>query len=219
MISAILPASVAAAEAVGELPGAALLPEEEAALSDKVVEKRRRDFTLARTCARRALGELGVAPVPILPGPQRQPLWPAGIVGSITHCPGYCAAAVARRAQLAAIGIDAEVHEALPDGVLGLVSLAEERAWLDGLSGDGVHWDRVLFSAKESVYKAWFPLTERWLGFEEALVTVDPTSATFHARLLVAGPTVDGRAVSGFDGRLLVRDGLVLTAVTLPAEG
>ena len=215
MISAILPASVAAAEAVGDQPGGELLPEEEATLGG-AVEKRRRDFALGRACARRALAELGLEATPILPGAQRQPLWPPGIVGSITHCPGYCAAAVARRARLASIGIDAEVHEALPDGVLGMIALAEERAWLDAAPRGGVRWDRVLFSAKESVYKAWFPLTGRWLGFEDALVTIDPGLATFHARLLVAGPTVEGRAVSAFDGRLLVRDGLVLTAVTLP---
>ena len=51
-----------------------------------------------------------------------------------------------------------------------------------------VHWDRLLFSAKESVYKAWFPLARRWLGFEDAVVMIDPSAGTFQARLLVVGP-------------------------------
>jgi 4'-phosphopantetheinyl transferase EntD len=78
-----------------------------------------------------------------------------------------------------------------------------------------VHWDRLLFSAKESVYKAWFPLTRRWLNFTEAAVTPHP-DGTFTARLLVPGPVVDGHPVDGFDGRWLTRDGLVLTAIVLP---
>jgi 4'-phosphopantetheinyl transferase EntD len=80
-----------------------------------------------------------------------------------------------------------------------------------------VHWDRLLFSAKESVYKAWFPLAKRWLGFEDAVVTLDPSAETFAARLLVSGPLLGGRRLTGFSGRWLIRDGLVLTAIALPA--
>ena len=59
-----------------------------------------------------------------------------------------------------------------------------------------VHWDRVLFSAKESIYKAWFPLTGRWLGFEEASLSIDPAAGTFAARLHVT-------AESEFHGRFV----------------
>jgi 4'-phosphopantetheinyl transferase EntD len=72
------------------------------------------------------------------------------------------------------------------------------------------HWDRLLFSAKESVYKAWFPLTGRWLGFEDAHLTIDPAAATFTASLLVEDAPLRFLA-----GRYLVRDEWVLTAVTL----
>jgi 4'-phosphopantetheinyl transferase EntD len=81
----------------------------------------------------------------------------------------------------------------------------------------GVHWDRLLFSAKESVYKAWFPLAKRWLGFEDAVVTLDTSTETFTARLLVSGALIGGRGLTGFSGRWLIRDGLVLTAIALPA--
>lgn len=85
-----------------------------------------------------------------------------------------------------------------------------------------VHWDRLLFSAKESVYKAWFPLTRQWLDFSEA--DIDLTAAagpgadpqgTFRARLLVPGPLVGGRRLGHFEGRWTVRRGLVATAVTV----
>jgi 4'-phosphopantetheinyl transferase EntD len=172
VIASLVPAGVAVADARGPLPGEALLPEEEALVA-RAVQKRRAEFTTVRTCARIALAELGVPAAPLLSGPKREPLWPAGIVGSLTHCDGYRAAAVARADTLASIGIDAEPHAALPDGILPRVSLPAEQAHLRTLPA-GVHWDRLLFSAKESVYKTWFPLARRWLGFEEAAVEFRP---------------------------------------------
>src|SRR6185369_16867773 len=122
----ILPPEVAAAEAYEDRLDDVLFPEEEAVVS-QAVERRRREFVTGRACARRALAALGVPPAPLLPGPRREPLWPAGVVGSITHCEGYRACAVARDTAIASIGIDAEPNAPLPDGVLRLVSLPEER--------------------------------------------------------------------------------------------
>jgi 4'-phosphopantetheinyl transferase EntD len=214
VIEELLPPPVAAVEAFEDLPGAELFPEEQAVIG-RAVEKRRREFTTARACARAALARLGQPPVAILPGERGAPGWPPGIVGSITHCAGYRAAAVAPAAAVLAIGLDAEPDGPLPDGVLGAVSLPAERDRLAGLarSAPGPNWDRMLFCAKETVYKAWFPLTGRWLGFEEADVTLDPAAGTFTARLLVAGPEVDGRELTAFEGRWLARRGLIVTAI------
>jgi 4'-phosphopantetheinyl transferase EntD len=74
----------------------------------------------------------------------------------------------------------------------------------------------MLFCAKESVYKAWFPLTRRWLNFEDACVDIDPVGQRFTARLLVEGPVVNGAVLTGFEGRWLVRDGLMATAIVIP---
>ena len=207
MIEDVLPAQVVSADVLGDDPDARLLPEEEPDVA-KAVAKRVREYTIARTCARRALGKLGFPEVAILRGEKRQPLWPDGIVGSITHTRGYCAAAVARDSEVLTVGIDAEQHDVLPDGVLKVVSLPEERETLPTVPG--THWDRILFSAKESVYKAWFPLTERWLGFSDARLTFDPAAGTFHAEILAEHPTI-----KSFDGRFLVRDGLVVTTIAV----
>ena len=94
MIEKILPAGVASAEVFADLPDAVLFPQEASALAT-AVEKRRREFATGRACARRALDDLGIAPSAILPGERGAPQWPPGIVGSITHCAGYRAAAVA----------------------------------------------------------------------------------------------------------------------------
>jgi 4'-phosphopantetheinyl transferase EntD len=214
MLKDLLPAEVVSVAVRGDDPSACLLPEE-AAQFGWAVESRLREFTTARTCARQALRNLGFPSTPILRGLKREPIWPPGVVGSITHCRGYRAAAVARQLDMLTVGVDAEVHEELPDGVLEQVAGDQERAWLGEAPG-AIHWDRLLFCAKESVYKAWFPLTGRWLGFEDAVVTFNPVEGTFHARLLVTPPRVDGCHLRGFSGRFLVREGLVLTAIALP---
>jgi len=218
VIEEILPSSVAAAEEFGDRPEAVLFPEEEAVVA-RAVERRRRSFATARACARQALAELGVPPSPILPGPKGAPQWPAGIAGSITHCNGYRACAVAWTHEVAALGIDAEPDEALPRGVLRRIARPGETRRLSDLAAvdSTVCWERLLFCAKESVYKAWFPLTGRWLGFGDAAVTIDPRAGTFGAQLLVPGPVVGGARLAGFAGRWLARGGLVATAVAVSA--
>lgn len=217
MIGALLPAGALAVEAFADVPDETPYPGE-GDLVERAVAGRRQEFVTARRCAREALARLGYAPAPIRPGPRREPVWPDGVVGSITHCAGYRAAAVAPAGTLAGLGIDAEPHEPLPDGVAGVVTVAGEPERLAALraADPGTHWDRLLFSAKESVYKAWYPLTGRWLGFEEAELTFDP-DGRFTARILVDGARADGGPpLEILDGRWRVAGGLLLTAVTVP---
>lgn len=218
MIESILPPSVAVHETRGDLATDLTAAEQEAV--GNAVEKRRLEFTTGRACARRALAQLGVAADGVPAGPRGEPLWPPGTVGAITHCAGYRAAAVAQTSELASIGIDAEPNAPLPDGLLPDVASPSEIAALYGLAArePAVHWDRLLFSAKESVYKAWFPLTGRWLGFEDAELTIDPHAKTFQARLLVPATTAAGEPLTGFSGRWLCDGGLVLTAIARPRE-
>jgi len=175
VIEELLPDEVVAVEVHGDDGSEpAPLHREEAEAVAQAVHKRRREFALVRACARRAMEKLGVPPQPLLPGERGAPGWPPGLAGSMTHCDGYCAAAVVRTTDLASVGIDAEPHRPLPEGVLDAVSLPAEAARLSRLAvrHPEVHWDRLLFSAKESVYKAWFPLTGLWLEFTEADIEV-----------------------------------------------
>lgn len=214
MIEQIIGAGVVAVEVRTDPPDAVLSPEEEAVIA-RAVAKRKREFTTARHCARQALAKLGYPAMPLLPGERGAPQWPAGVVGSITHCAGYRCAAVARESEVATVGIDAEPHKPLPDRILEAVALPSEQARLDKLPHSSIHWDRVLFAAKECVYKAWFPLTRRWLNFHEADITFGPERGEFDAALLVPGPRVDDRELTGFSGRWLVSDSLALTAITV----
>jgi 4'-phosphopantetheinyl transferase EntD len=220
VIEELLPAQVAAVEAFGDDPAVVLLAEESAVVA-RAVESRRREFATVRACARSALARLGLPPAAILPGPRGAPQWPDGVVGSMTHCAGYRAAAIARAAEVLTIGVDAEPDEPLPPGVLDLIALAPEKDRVASLAAaaPGTCWDRLLFSAKESVYKAWFPLTARWLDFSEAMITIEPLAGTFTAQLLVPGPEADNRVIDKFSGRWLARDGLVVTAITEEPSG
>lgn len=219
LLSAVLPsgAALAADERYDDPPGLRALPEEEPLIA-RSVAKRRSEFITVRHCARVALGALGVPPAPILKGDKGQPCWPDGVVGSLTHTAGYRGAVVGRRTEVRSVGIDAEPHDVLPDGVLDAVSLPAERGELAELP-DRVHWDRILFCAKEATYKAWFPLTERWLGFEDAHITfdVDASGDTggFESRILIDPVALSGPPLTTLRGRWSVDRGLVLTAIVL----
>lgn len=151
------------------------------------VSKRRAEFLSGRLCARRALARFGLPPQAIVAGAMREPLWPAGFVGSITHCDGFCGAAVAPATVLRGIGIDAEVNQWLPPELLEQVASAAEREHLRSLpEGPFPQWSSLLFSIKESIFKCWFPITHRWLDFEQAEVRLSPASRSFSATILHA---------------------------------
>lgn len=211
MIERILPAAVRTAACRNDEIAEPLFPEE-LALIHRAVPARIGEFTTGRACARRALRQCGFADAAVSRGPKNEPLWPAGIVGSITHCTGYRAAAVAHQQDMLTIGIDAEPHQPLPAGVAARVLDASERAWI-GTAPCRVHWDRLMFSAKECVYKAWFPLARAWLDFNEARLWLDPDTGAFEAELLVPPRQGLDRVLPG---RFLVEDGLVLTAIAIP---
>ena len=206
MIASILPASVATAESFGPEPppGRELFPAEEAVVRTADL-RRRAEFAAGRFCAHQALAGLGLPAAPVLAGRAGEPLWPAGVTGSITHCAGYRACAVARTTDVAGVGIDAEPDAGLPPGLVESLACGAEQAWIARLGAQAptVAWDRLLFSAKEAVGKLRYPLTGRWPGFDEV--------AVFPALDGAFGVRITGRRLTG---RWLARDGLIVTAVT-----
>ncbi|MEU6309435.1 4'-phosphopantetheinyl transferase superfamily protein [Streptomyces sp. NPDC047014] len=222
MIAELVPAGVAAVQSFGDPELTPPVFAEEAALVERALISRRAEFRTVRACAREAMGRLGFAPAPVLHGTRGEPLWPAGLVGSMSHCAGYRVAVLARAEEFALIGVDAEPDEACPDeGIRELIAGPDELAMLAALaeSHPDIAWDRLLFSAKECVYKAWYPLARRWLGFEHAAVVLEPETKTFTARLLAPGPLVNDIRLTELRGRWAARHGLLVTAITVPATG
>ncbi|WP_158945019.1 4'-phosphopantetheinyl transferase [Granulicella sp. S190] len=186
LMATLVPPGIMCSEQIGTL-GGSLLDGETELLTPNAVSKRREEFTAGRTCARAALGLLGIAPSPILRGLHGEPLWPKHVIGSITHCGGYCAAAVTTEPRYRSLGIDAEPNEALPPGVLELIARPEERQWIANMTDEKVCFDRLLFSIKESVYKVWYPLEQCWLDFHQAHVEIDLEAEIFRTRLNFVG--------------------------------
>ncbi|MET9701113.1 4'-phosphopantetheinyl transferase superfamily protein [Streptomyces sp. NPDC006529] len=224
MIETLLPEGARAREAFGP-DGSAVLHPEEAALVATAPEERREEFTTVRGCARRAMADLGLPPAPVLPGRRNVPQWPAGVVGSMTHCTGYRAVVLARDTDLVAVGIDAEPDLPLRRGVLDFIALPGELTWARTPvpAAGRLCRDRLLFSAKEAVYKTWFPLVGTELDFEDARLSFrtdadSPRRGTFRAEVLRPGAGPDGRPVTGFEGRWLADRGLIVTAIAVPAR-
>jgi 4'-phosphopantetheinyl transferase EntD len=194
----------------------ALRPDEAHFVAD-AVDTRRREFAVGRSLAREALRSIGASAGPIGVGAHREPLWPAGVVGSITHCDGYIAAAVAFRDDVRSLGVDAEPALPLPADVVALVASPDEFARLDGI---GPAAERVLFSAKESIYKAWFPLTGRWLGFEDCDLSLTPSDTAAGSFVGNVRPSllIDEHDVDAFHGRYEIHGGHILTAVVVPND-
>ncbi len=168
-------------------------------------------FTAGRACSRIALGRLGVASTtPIPRGEDRAPVWPPGFVGSISHTDTWCAAAVARAADVRSIGIDLEPATPLQEALWRRVCTPKERDWLHELSAPGLT-GKILFSAKEAVYKCQYTITQQFLGFHA--VEIELGDGTFRAVFQQqAGEFQPGHVMSG---RFLVEEGLVAAACEL----
>ena len=172
------------------------------------VDVRKGEFGDARWCAHQALRELGVESAgAILRGERGMPLWPEGFTGSLTHTDGLRAAVAASTRHVHSMGLDAEPAEPLPDGVLRSIASDSEISMVQRLQADGYTWaDRLLFCAKEATYKCWYPMTRRWLDFDEAEIELR-TDGSFTSRLL-ARPA----PVPLFEGRWVERCGYVVTS-------
>jgi 4'-phosphopantetheinyl transferase EntD len=194
-----------------------LYPEEEA-LTTNMVPIRKREFTAGRLCVRKALDRLGIQNFPVLVGENREPLWPPGIIGSVSHCKGFCGAVVARRGSIISIGLDVEPLEPMTTDVLSLVCTPGEKEWL--LSDTGPHrllWPKLVFSAKESAFKCYFPLSQTYLDFQDVEVRINPDNGSFSVSLLIPPPpTLAGVRV--LNGRFSSNDDFVYTGVDITSR-
>lgn len=206
----LLPGNIAVAAADpregGELWPGEVLP--------GAVPARLAEFAAGRSTIRRAMAALGLEPAAIPIGPDRAPVWPAGVTGSVTHTAEACLAAVGRSADFAALGIDMEPEAAVARDLWPEICTAAERAALSRLPETDQRWHATLiFCAKEAAYKAQYMLSRRLIGFEA--LTVEVTRASFTATFTAeAPPFAKGARLAGRWGR---SGGQVLTAVTIPA--
>ena len=200
-----------------------LHPLEESALSPQASPKRRREFRLGRAAANKALRSLlGDAP-PVLKEEHREPLWPGGVRGSITHSNNWGLAAVVPAHKYLGLGLDLEFLSARQQEgsqraeLVKRICHAEEAAWVDEHPEQRELRATMLFSAKESVFKAFFPLIRKYIGFKDVVLSWDESRSAFQCRLLFdAGPRY--RAGSSCEIKCRSGDGHVLSALLLDQE-
>lgn len=227
----LLPAGVCVAAEDPKAPDLGLWPEE-AAMIAAAVPRRRREFAAGRRAGRRAMAALGLPPAGVPMGPDRAPLWPAGIAGSISHTRDCCLAALTRTGPVCSVGLDLEMDLPLEAGIWDSICTVAELDWLrtQPVTERG-HLVRRIFSVKECIYKVQYPLTRTVLGFDAATVAVgavpvrekqasgSPAAATAAALVSGSGLVI----VDLFTGRDRVRlaahlactQGLVITAATV----
>lgn len=220
IFSKLLPGPVRVAETRTELDDEPRFWQEDQYVAD-AVEARQQEFRTVRICARQALAEFGHGDHILVPDEHRAPVWPPNIVGSMTHAAGLRAAAVASTGDFSGIGIDAEPHQALPAEVVDVILLPEEQRLAARLQAEdpGIAWDKLMFSAKESVFKTWYPLARLWLDFLECEITVGHEPGAFTARILQASTEHNGVDLSLLRGKWMnespVGHGLLATAITV----
>ena len=217
-LARLFPDGVVAAELRGWGEAKLLLPEE-AIGCESLAPKRLGEFAGGRACARRALSELGHSDA--LPrGADGRPVWPKGIVGSISHSDGYCAAAVASSSRIHALGLDAE--RTRPDRDLWpVICRPTELAWLRSLPQHARPIAAtIIFSAKEALYKCRCGLVEGWLEFHEVEIMVRwdclRDAGSFQARLL-KDYVPSGLSDRPLSGTFRLDDELVVTGIALPS--
>jgi len=213
----LLPSSIVLEESTPERFGDDLreLTEGEAALMTKAVAKRRREYTAGRVLARRAATKLGLGPIEVLPREDRAPRWPEGVVGSITHTRGHVAVALARAEAFAGVGLDVEQAEPLKKRLWDMICTDEDRAMLARHEEpERSLLAKIVFSAKESAYKAQFAITEQFLGFSAMHIDLDVANARFVATFRQEAGDVF-RPGDTLAGRFVRTERLVATAVVI----
>ena len=192
-----------------------LLPEEQAIAESFGSQKRRAEFTLGRICAHGALSRFGLESEPILRNPEtREPCWPDSIWGSITHSAGFVAVAVGLKKEIQGVGIDLEsLSRSVNFNIKRQVCVDSELEWLESLPAEQANRAlRIIFSAKESIFKCIYPSTKTYLSFKDAAVSVNETEKNFTFTIFKSFP---GIIQHGFThhGRYSEMDKMLLTSV------
>ena len=186
---------------------------EEAITCGSFRPRRLAEFAAGRSCARRALADLGLPGVPLRQNADRTPDWPANVAGSITHTLGFCGVVAGRGGNLAALGLDAEIVARVGREIWAHVLTPSELSAMEGLGSlEAERRAALLFSAKEAFYKCQFAVSRQWLDFADVAVSYRPeggrdgsfavTAQSARARWVLRGIEPAGRY--RFEGALVV---------------
>jgi len=187
---------------------------QEAVAMERMAPVRQRSYAAGRVAAHTAMAGLGQPVHPVLMTPDRAPLWPEGLTGSISHSQSCCIAALGRKDQVHALGVDVEEDTKLDSDLVATVCTNSERAWLSTLPRNraGIV-AKLIFSAKECAYKCQYVLSKSLFGFEAFEITPDLDTGQFEATFMNDVPHFS--AGTRLHGRFDIAGGLIITAMVL----
>jgi phosphopantetheine--protein transferase-like protein len=190
-----------------------LYPEERVAIK-KAVPKRQQEFGAGRLCARKALTRLGIKKYPLCKGPDGLPVWPDGIIGTISHSHTWCGAAVARHEDLRGIGLDIETIDRVSMQIAKKVLTPAEMEWVNASDKEAQKWLALMFSAKETIFKCVTPVYGKWFGFSDMVIINITEEQSFEAKL---NDKISAELpnCSTLIGRYLMHEGNVITGMVL----
>lgn len=184
---------------------------------EQVSPTRAREFGAGRAAAREAMSDLGQPPRPVLQGEDRAPVWPKGLTGSITHTGRDCMAVVTDAPDICALGLDMEAATPLESALWPEICTMSEMHWLASLGpSQRGHFAKLIFSAKEAVYKAQYQVSRQMLGFHDLCLSVDLANQRFDASL--TAPVAGFRPDAVLKGRFVILGAAFVTAVELWAD-
>lgn len=181
---------------------------------EQVRPMRAREFGAGRAAAREAMGLLGQPPRPVLQGEDRAPIWPKGLTGSITHTARDCMAVVTDAPEIRALGLDMEMAVPLESALWPEICTMAEMHWLASLGpSQRGHFAKLIFSAKEAVYKAQYQVSRQVLGFHDLTLSIDLAEHRFDATLQT--PVAGFKPGASLRGRFAILGAAFITAVEL----
>lgn len=192
-----------------------LLPDETGA-TRAMQAGRLREFAHGRGCAREALSRIGYSECPVPVGNDREPLWPEGVVGSISHSGDRAAAVVVQQADCRGIGVDLEINEPLDPSLLSMLCRPEE---LDRIaeSPEAGARTKLIFSAKESVFKCIWPAVHRFVDFDEIEIRFDDAGRSYSVK--PHSDKLPGDLIRQIRGRYAQTPSLIVTGAYIQQVG
>lgn len=193
----------------------ALFPQERAAIA-RATEARKQEFTAGREAARLAMRRIGTASAEIPMGADRAPVWPKGLIGSLSHSGDICVAIVAQIGPLQSLGVDIELDTPLEDDLLDTICGDREREWLTTQKAEARgKLAKLIFSAKECAYKCQYPLSREMIDFMAFEITLDVENHCFVAEF--SRPVGPFSAQTRLLGQYGTAFGSIVTTMRLPA--
>lgn len=209
----LLPTTVAVAEMDPRMDCIGLHPDEAPAMIT-MAPARRREYTAGRIAAHEAMGQVSTTQEPVIRGQDRSPIWPAGIVGSISHSKKHSIAAVASADDVQSLGVVLEPDVELEPYMYREVCSPEEMKWLEQQPFDRRgNLAKLIFCAKGCTYKCQLPLTRRLLWYNSLQIQIDQSTTSFSATFSQsAGTFCSGDRLTG---RFFVGQGVILTTLII----